>query len=160
MTEKRADHISWPDYFMGIAILSAHRSKDPNSQVGACIVSPKNKIVGIGYKAQVVETAPESPEPKPKGEPTEQFITELTTTEAIAALLGNPDAGRARRDPQVTSFVENLRRPRGRAVARDRSLCRCSTPWTSRRPPAWKIRRLPRRPSSAKLPSRTRAWAR
>jgi dCMP deaminase len=49
MTEKRKDYISWSDYFMGIAILSAHRSKDPNSQVGACIVSPQNKIVGIGY---------------------------------------------------------------------------------------------------------------
>ena len=49
MTNKRRDYISWNDYFMGIAILSAHRSKDPNSQVGACIVSPENKIVGIGY---------------------------------------------------------------------------------------------------------------
>ncbi|MBN1866269.1 dCMP deaminase family protein [Candidatus Sumerlaeota bacterium] len=49
MTEKRKDYISWSDYFMGIAILSAHRSKDPNSQVGACIVSPDRKIVGIGY---------------------------------------------------------------------------------------------------------------
>jgi len=49
MAGKRTDYISWDDYFMGIAILSAHRSKDPNSQVGACLVSPDNKIVGIGY---------------------------------------------------------------------------------------------------------------
>ena len=49
MTLKRQDYISWSDYFMGIAILSAHRSKDPSSQVGACIVNPQNKIVGIGY---------------------------------------------------------------------------------------------------------------
>lgn len=49
MAAKRDDYISWADYFMGIAILSAHRSKDPNSQVGACIVSTLNKIVGIGY---------------------------------------------------------------------------------------------------------------
>ncbi len=49
MTTKREGYISWSDYFMGIAILSAHRSKDPNSQVGACIVSPQNKILGIGY---------------------------------------------------------------------------------------------------------------
>ncbi|MDX9976383.1 MAG: dCMP deaminase family protein, partial [FCB group bacterium] len=49
MTSKRSDYISWSDYFMGIAILSAQRSKDPSSQVGACIVSPQNKIVGIGY---------------------------------------------------------------------------------------------------------------
>lgn len=49
MTEKREGYISWNDYFMGIAILSAHRSKDPNSQVGACIVNKEKKIVGIGY---------------------------------------------------------------------------------------------------------------
>jgi dCMP deaminase len=49
MTEKRSGYISWDDYFMGIAVLSAHRSKDPSSQVGACIVNPGNKIVGIGY---------------------------------------------------------------------------------------------------------------
>lgn len=41
--------ISWDQYFMGIAKLSAFRSKDPNTQVGACIVSPDNKIVGVGY---------------------------------------------------------------------------------------------------------------
>ena len=41
---KRQDYISWDEYFMGIAILSAERSKDNNSQVGACIVSPNNKI--------------------------------------------------------------------------------------------------------------------
>jgi dCMP deaminase len=49
MAQKRADYISWDDYFMGIAVLSAQRSKDPNSQVGACIVNEENKIVGIGY---------------------------------------------------------------------------------------------------------------
>lgn len=49
MPGKRHDYLSWADYFMGIAILSAQRSKDPESQVGACIVSPENKIVGIGY---------------------------------------------------------------------------------------------------------------
>ena len=40
---KRKDYISWDEYFMGIAILSAMRSKDDSSQVGACIVSPENK---------------------------------------------------------------------------------------------------------------------
>ncbi len=46
---KRTDYISWDDYFMGIALLSAKRSKDPKTQVGACIVSGDNKIIGIGY---------------------------------------------------------------------------------------------------------------
>ena len=45
----RKDYISWDQYFMGIALLSALRSKDENTQVGACIVNPENRIVGIGY---------------------------------------------------------------------------------------------------------------
>ena len=47
--QKRADYISWDEYFMGVAILSGMRSKDPNSQVGACIVSKDNKILSMGY---------------------------------------------------------------------------------------------------------------
>ena len=46
---KRLDYISWDEYFMGVAYLSAARSKDPNTQVGACIVSPNNKILSMGY---------------------------------------------------------------------------------------------------------------
>ena len=46
---KRADYISWDEYFMGVAMLAARRSKDPNTQVGACIVSPDNIIVSTGY---------------------------------------------------------------------------------------------------------------
>ncbi|MFC1648666.1 cytidine/deoxycytidylate deaminase family protein [Nanoarchaeota archaeon] len=46
---KREDYISWDEYFMGLAELSAMRSKDPNTQVGACIVNKKKRIVGIGY---------------------------------------------------------------------------------------------------------------
>jgi dCMP deaminase len=46
---KRSNYISWDEYFMGIALLSAQRSKDPSTQVGACIVNKRNKIVGAGY---------------------------------------------------------------------------------------------------------------
>ncbi|MBP5459621.1 MAG: dCMP deaminase family protein [Clostridia bacterium] len=46
---KREDYISWDEYFMGIALLSAMRSKDPNTQVGACIVNDNNKIMSVGY---------------------------------------------------------------------------------------------------------------
>ena len=49
MSEKRTDYISWDEYFMGVAMLSAMRSKDPNTQVGACIVSDDNKILSMGY---------------------------------------------------------------------------------------------------------------
>jgi dCMP deaminase len=47
--QKRSNYISWDEYFMGVALLSARRSKDPSTQVGACIVNEKNKIVGAGY---------------------------------------------------------------------------------------------------------------
>jgi dCMP deaminase len=47
--KKRTDYLSWDEYFMGMALLSARRSKDPNTQVGACIVDKNNKIVGVGY---------------------------------------------------------------------------------------------------------------
>lgn len=46
---KRTDYISWDEYFMGVAHLSSMRSKDDTSQVGACIVDQRNRIVGIGY---------------------------------------------------------------------------------------------------------------
>ena len=50
MEEKhRTDYISWEEYFMGIAQLSALRSKDPSTQVGACIVDENHKVVSIGY---------------------------------------------------------------------------------------------------------------
>ena len=49
MSDKREGYISWDEYFMGVAKLSGMRSKDPNTQVGACIVSQDNKILSMGY---------------------------------------------------------------------------------------------------------------
>lgn len=46
---KRQDYISWDEYFMGVSILSGKRSKDPSTQVGACIVDDDKKIVATGY---------------------------------------------------------------------------------------------------------------
>ena len=46
---KREDYLSWDEYFMGIAVLSSMRSKDPSTQVGACIVDKDNKIISMGY---------------------------------------------------------------------------------------------------------------
>lgn len=46
---KRADYLSWDEYFMGIATLSAMRSKDPSTQVGACIVNSDKRILSMGY---------------------------------------------------------------------------------------------------------------
>lgn len=49
MSGKRNDYLSWDQYFMGVALLAAQRSKDPNTQVGACIVNKEHKILSMGY---------------------------------------------------------------------------------------------------------------
>ena len=49
MSEKRTDYITWDEYFMGVALLAARRSKDPSTLEGACIVSPDNIVLSMGY---------------------------------------------------------------------------------------------------------------
>ena len=49
MSTKRKNVLQWDEYFMNIALISAKRSKDPSTQVGACIVDSQNKIIGVGY---------------------------------------------------------------------------------------------------------------
>ena len=66
---KRTDYISWDEYFMGIALLAAKRSKDPSTQVGACIVSPDNIIISTGYNGM------------PKGCSDDEFPWERTGAE-------------------------------------------------------------------------------
>ncbi len=51
---KREDYITWDEYFMGIAKLSAKRSKDPSTQVGACIVNDDHKILSLGYNGMPI----------------------------------------------------------------------------------------------------------
>lgn len=51
---KRQDYITWDQYFMGIAMLSAQRSKDNHTQVGACIVDEDNKILSVGYNGMPI----------------------------------------------------------------------------------------------------------
>ena len=66
---KRTDYISWDEYFMGVAMLAARRSKDPNTQVGACIVSEDNIIISTGYNGM------------PKGCSDDEFPWERTGAE-------------------------------------------------------------------------------
>ena len=49
MSEKREGYISWDEYFMGVALLASKRSKDPNTQVGSCIIDDQNRIMSTGY---------------------------------------------------------------------------------------------------------------
>ena len=60
MSAKRSDYISWDEYFMGVAHLSGMRSKDPNTQVGACIVSPDRKSTRLNSSHNVISRMPSS----------------------------------------------------------------------------------------------------
>lgn len=51
---KKQDYLKWDEYFMGIALLSTERSKDPSTSVGACIVSDDNKILSVGYNGMPI----------------------------------------------------------------------------------------------------------
>lgn len=51
---KKADYLKWDEYFMGIAMLSAQRSKDPSTGVGACIVGCDNRILSLGYNGMPI----------------------------------------------------------------------------------------------------------
>lgn len=51
---KKQDYLKWDEYFMGISLLSAERSKDPSTSVGACIVSQDNKILSVGYNGMPI----------------------------------------------------------------------------------------------------------
>ena len=66
---KRTDYINWDEYFMGIALLTAMRSKDPNSQVGACIVSSENKILSLGYNGMPIGCSDDEMPWEREGEP-------------------------------------------------------------------------------------------
>lgn len=54
---KRQDYISWDDFFFGVADLASKRSKDPATQVGACIVDEDKRIVGVGYNGMPLGTS-------------------------------------------------------------------------------------------------------
>ena len=49
MSEKRSDVISWDEFFMRVALAASMRSKDPNTQVGACIADTNHRILSVGY---------------------------------------------------------------------------------------------------------------
>lgn len=66
---KRENYLNWDEYFMGIAILSAKRSKDPGTQVGACIVSDKNRIMSVGYNGMPAGCSDDSYPWSREGEP-------------------------------------------------------------------------------------------
>lgn len=86
MSGKREDYISWDEYFMGVAMLSAMRSKDPNTQVGACIVSPEHKILSMGYNGFPVGCSDDDFPWSREGDPLENKYFYSTHSELNAIL--------------------------------------------------------------------------
>ncbi len=86
MSDKRLDYISWDEYFMGVAMLSGMRSKDPNTQVGACIVSPDHKILSMGYNGLPIGCSDDEFPWKREGEPLDNKYFYTTHSELNAIL--------------------------------------------------------------------------
>ena len=86
MSDKRKDYISWDEYFMGVARLSAMRSKDPNTQVGACIVSQDNKILSMGYNGFPIGCSDDEFPWNREGEPLESKYVYTVHSELNAIL--------------------------------------------------------------------------
>lgn len=85
---KRTDYISWDEYFMGIALLSAKRSKDPSTQVGACIVNENRKIVSVGYNGMPTGCSDDDFSWEREGEPLETKYPYVCHAE-LNAILNN-----------------------------------------------------------------------
>ena len=83
---KRKDYISWDEYFMGVCYLSGMRSKDPNSQVGSCIVSEDNKILSMGYNGFPIGCSDDEFPWEREGEFTEVKYSYVTHSELNAIL--------------------------------------------------------------------------
>lgn len=86
MGNKRQDYITWDEYFMGVAMLSAMRSKDPNTQVGACIVSEDNKILSMGYNGFPMGCSDDEFSWSREGDPLENKYLYTTHSELNAIL--------------------------------------------------------------------------
>ena len=86
MSGKRENYISWDEYFMGVAVLSGMRSKDPNTQVGACIVSEDHKILSMGYNGFPIGCSDDEFPWEREGEPLENKYFYTTHSELNAIL--------------------------------------------------------------------------
>ena len=86
MSDKRKDYISWDEYFMAVARLAGLRSKDPNSQVGSCIVSTDNKILSMGYNGFPLGCSDDDYPWAREGDPLETKYIYVTLSELNAIL--------------------------------------------------------------------------
>ncbi|NLK94162.1 MAG: dCMP deaminase family protein [Clostridiales bacterium] len=85
----RKDYLKWDEYFMGIALLSAQRSKDASTQVGACIVNEDNKIISMGYNGMPIGCADNKMPWDKTGNPLESKYLYVCHAELNAILNNN-----------------------------------------------------------------------
>ena len=86
MSGKRENYITWDEYFMAVAKLAGLRSKDPNSQVGSCIVSTDNKILSMGYNGFPLGCSDDEYPWAREGEPLDTKYVYVTHSELNAIL--------------------------------------------------------------------------
>lgn len=86
---KRSNYISWDEYFMGVALLAAERSKDPSTQVGACIVNKDKKIISTGYNGMPRGTSDDDVSWEREGDFAETKYPYVCHAE-LNAILNNP----------------------------------------------------------------------
>ena len=84
---KRSDYITWDEYFMGVAQLAGMRSKDPSSQVGACIVSEDNKILSMGYNGFPIGCSDDDFPWAREGEGAKLYVTLFPCNECAKAII-------------------------------------------------------------------------
>ena len=119
MGAKRKDYISWDEYFMGVAILSGLRSKDPNTQVGCCIVSQDNKILSMGYNGLPTGCSDdEFPWVREGDDPLETKYVYTVHSELNAILNYRAEAWRGQSFMYLSFPVMNVRKPLFRAGSR------------------------------------------
>ena len=106
MGSKREDYISWQEYFMGVATLASKRSKDPNTQVGACIVDKDNYIVSVGYNGMPIGCSDEEFPWDRSGSTLETKYAFVTHAE-LNAILNSKTADLAGATVYVTLFPCN-----------------------------------------------------
>lgn len=90
---KRQDYITWDEYFMGVALLASKRSKDPNTQVGACIVGTDNIIISTGYNGLPKGCSDDDYSWDREGEDTKYKYVVHAELNAILNASGKPLAG-------------------------------------------------------------------
>lgn len=89
---KRTDYLTWDEYFMGISLLSAQRSKDNNTQVGACIVNKENKILSLGYNGMPIGCHDDEMPWEREGEPVDTKYMYVCHAELNAILNRSSDS--------------------------------------------------------------------